>query len=428
VKLLSYTEFLLKESVEYPINEGGAFGHLSHPFEDLDLSMNDIYDMIKISVNAAFSSENFVQEKTDGQQISITWKDGTLKAARNKMHLRNGGENAMDASALALMFQGRGNIEKAFNLAFADLQSSISALSDSDKLKYFNNGEKFASVEIITPMTQNTVPYGQNMLIFHGVIQYDKDGNPIGDDKQAGKELGKLISDANAEVQNNFYVRGPQDISLLPLPNAKKRESYYLGRLNSIIKENNLSLSSTIETYANSQAIRLLKTISSDNNISIPDEYVEPLAKRLTKIDTSFTLNAIKKSLDSNAYQWYKEYENKEQTAFRKKVFRPLEEIFLELGAEIMKNITVFLTANPTQAAEEMKSEITKAINTIKTTGGEEDVKKMQYELERISAVGGLDSIVPAEGITFMYKGKLYKYTGIFAALNQLRGILIYGR
>jgi len=43
-----------------------------------------------------------------------------------------------------------------------------------------------------------------------------------------------------------------------------------------------------------------------------------------------------------------------------------------------------------------------------------------------VAAAGGLDSIVPTEGITFMYKGKPYKYTGIFAPLHQIRSILAY--
>ena len=57
------------------------YGHLNHPFEDIDLTMNDIMDMINSTVYGSFSPDNFVQEKTDGQQLSVSWKDGQLVAA-----------------------------------------------------------------------------------------------------------------------------------------------------------------------------------------------------------------------------------------------------------------------------------------------------------------------------------------------------------
>jgi hypothetical protein len=50
----------------------------------------------------------------------------------------------------------------------------------------------------------------------------------------------------------------------------------------------------------------------------------------------------------------------------------------------------------------------------------------MEYELERVASAGGLEAIVPTEGITFVYKGKIYKFTGIFAPLHQIRSILAY--
>jgi hypothetical protein len=53
---------------EYPIEThklfcGGAYGHISHPFEDFGLTMQDLRDMINTTVNGSFGPENFVQEK-----------------------------------------------------------------------------------------------------------------------------------------------------------------------------------------------------------------------------------------------------------------------------------------------------------------------------------------------------------------------------
>ena len=91
-----------------------------------------------------------------------------------------------------------------------------------------------------------------------------------------------------------------------------------------------------------------------------------------------------------------------------------------------MKNMSTFLSANPTEASEKMRKEIDRVIDEIRKAGDEGDLEKLEKQLKRVTAAGGLESIVPTEGITFVYKGKLYKYTGIFAPLHQIRSILAY--
>ena len=49
-------------------------------------------------------------EKTDGQNLFITW-NGKLLAARNAGDIKRGG---VDSKAIAKKFAGRGNIEKAW--------------------------------------------------------------------------------------------------------------------------------------------------------------------------------------------------------------------------------------------------------------------------------------------------------------------------
>jgi hypothetical protein len=407
------------------IMEGGAYGHLTHPFEDMDLTMSDIHDMIQSTINGAFGPGNFVQEKTDGQQLSISWKDGKIIAARNKSHLKNAGENAMDAQGVADLFLGRGDIETVYNAAMKDLEGSIGKLSDKDKEKYFGNGSKFASLEIITPVTQNTVPYGQNMLVFHGVLTYDADGNVIDEDKQAGRDLGKLVADANAAAQETFFVRGPQDMAIKPLPNTEKRSAYYEGKYKQILKDCNLHDNSTVYDYALGMGRNVIQEEASKAKVTIPSDALDGLAMRIADINKSFAVSAIKKSLGADA-DWFVNLEKKSAKDLKARVYAPLESLFLEIGTEFMKNMSSFLSANPTEAAESMRKEIDKTIATIRTNGDASDVEKLERQLARVTAAGGLESIVPTEGITFIYKGKLYKYTGIFAPIHQIRSILAY--
>ena len=64
------------------------------------------------------------------------------------------------------------------------------------------------------------------------------------------------------------------------------------------------------------------------------------------------------------------------------------------------------------------------AISKVKTSKDPKVLNTLKVQLDRLNAIGGLKSVVPSEGVTFMFKGKLYKYTGAFAPANQILGML----
>jgi len=84
--LKNYTQFLNETLtlstdwvMENVLNEGGAYGHISHPFEDIGLTMADLQDMIQSTVSGAFGPENFVMEKcVSGDTLVKLEKHGTL--------------------------------------------------------------------------------------------------------------------------------------------------------------------------------------------------------------------------------------------------------------------------------------------------------------------------------------------------------------
>ena len=94
------------------------------------------------------------------------------------------------------------------------------------------------------------------------------------------------------------------------------------------------------------------------------------------------------------------------------------------MGAEILSNLKDFIAANPSDAAQKMKKDLASAINKVKKSTDPKVLNTLKTQLDRLNAIGGLDAVVPSEGITFMFKGKLYKYTGAFAPANQILGML----
>ena len=88
-----FSEAWWKENL---LTEGGAYGHMAHPFDDSDLTFGDLKKIIELGLGGNLNREDNVTEKLDGQNIMISWKDGKLIAARNKGHIKNGGKTALD--------------------------------------------------------------------------------------------------------------------------------------------------------------------------------------------------------------------------------------------------------------------------------------------------------------------------------------------
>ena len=128
------------------LNEGGAYGHMSHPFEDWNLTFGDIRKLIEAGLQGKLE---MAQEKTDGQNLMVSWKDGQLVSARTKTQLKNAGEGALNRDQISQIFAGRGDIHDAFVFAMEDLEEAIGKLNEKDKEDIFANGRKFMNLEII---------------------------------------------------------------------------------------------------------------------------------------------------------------------------------------------------------------------------------------------------------------------------------------
>ena len=56
------------------ITEGGAYGHMAHPFDDKDLTFKDLKNIIDMGLGGQLNREDNVTEKLDGQNLMISWK------------------------------------------------------------------------------------------------------------------------------------------------------------------------------------------------------------------------------------------------------------------------------------------------------------------------------------------------------------------
>lgn len=400
------------------IMEGGAYGHMNHPF---DTQMNLTFGDLKTIISKALEGTlEFTREKTDGQALAISYrKDRGIIAARNKGHLKDRGLNALDIKGVSDKFANRGGLTDAYNFAMRDLESAISSLSDAQRNKIFKDGSKFMNLEVIWPESVNVIPYGQPLLVFHGTMEYDESGKAIGADTSDAKVLAGMIKQVNADVQKNYTIQGPPIVKIPRSQDLSNKKSFYSSKVSKLQKEFKLKDSNGVADYHQAWWSNF---IDKNSPSTLDNKTKMGLVKRWAFYDKSFRLNN-KFIKDKKTLDWANKTEKLDHSKMAKNNLRPFEDIFLGLGAEVLSFMSSALTVNPDKALRDIQKQLDKTIVDVKKLGDPKKIAKLKMELERLKSIGGRNKIVPNEGIVFTYKGGTYKLTGTFAPLNQILGL-----
>ena len=409
--------------------EGGAYGHMSHPFDDNNLTFSDLKQIIINGLGGKLDREDNVTEKLDGQNLMISWVDGKLKAARNKGHLKNHGKTAPDTQGISTMFSGRGDIKKAFVGAMKDLEKAIGRLSDAQKEKVFGNGSKWMNLEVMYPKTANIIDYDVAEIVFHGAIEYDDSGKPIGQPRDSARMLQGMIRQVNANIQKSFKISKPNFLTVPKSQNFGKNKSRFLGKLKKLQSTYSLKDTDRLGEYHESYWREYVFNASKQFKVSLkPNQFVS-LVNRWAYFDKSYKIANIKKDYKDKPkfLDWILSTDKNDIEKIFKQNIKPFEVLFFEVGAEILKNISGYMAASPERATQKIRKDVTKALNDLKSGGNVDKLKKLKIQIEKLQAIGGLDAVVPSEGIVFKYKGKIYKFTGAFAPINQILGSLKFG-
>ena len=84
------------------------------------------------------------------------------------------------------------------------------------------------------------------------------------------------------------------------------------------------------------------------------------------------------------------------------------------------------MAANPNKAVQGIRKRLKTSIENVKAGGDKKKLNTLKLQLDKLNQIGGASSIVPSEGIVFKYGGKTYKFTGAFAPINQITGLISF--
>ena len=423
------------------LTEGGAAGHMAHPWDDHGLTFNDIKEIVSRALEGRLDIEQAVTEKTDGQNIFVTWKNNEIGFARGSGTIIN----PMTTSEIIADFQRKQQkaiaekgaeaganyqpVVDAYQACAEDLTEAFTAIPENTLNQIFKNGRVFANMEIIYPATKNVIAYDKAHLQFHNLVEYDEKGKVIETDLTGGATMQKIIQDANAHMQKTFSFIPPQRIKLGRVYDFEDQQAAFFNEIAQLQTKFNLKDTDLISEYHKSWWRDVIKSKAQQLGYDITDELVDTLMYRWSFNDKSTNISILKKQIANPEFlAWVDEFDKKDFKQFKKQNLEPFESIFLRLGVLVLQNATNYLAANPDQTVQEIKTELAQLIKDLQAKGDVATIQKLEQELRRIQKLGGFDAIVPTEGVVFTFQGNTYKMTGAFAPVNQILGVLKYTR
>lgn len=435
MQLRKLIEHQLRKKSWHMILEGGAGGHVLHPFEDLTMTFGEMKELIedafegRLSVKAQKGGGD-VREKTDGQNLFASVINGETRFARNKTHLRNRGAASMDLKDIRTKWKNAPEVQAAFLDAGKTLEKGFEKLPSRVKEEIFGNGERWVNFEVISQKNPNVINYDRDLIVFHDIQIVDEKGNVTGVSSKATSKLYKIFSDAEKSAETDIpiqpppFIRAEEDMNL----DFSSKAPRFIGDIDKFKSSFGLNDKNTVADALEVAWNRRLDKVESKHAVNISDALRQKLLNRFVRKDKSYRITSLPKDLpDAGAIDAVKDLD-KNSSDINKEILKHLELTILRFGTELLKSMKKFLTASPEKTAEKIRRDIENQIAAIRSSDNAEDIAKMEKLLQKIEAVGGFDSLVPTEGLVYRYKGKIYKITGLFAPVNQLMGLGRFGR
>ena len=399
--------------------EGGLVGHLQHLYDNKDLTFKEIKAILR---KASTGRLEKASEKMDGMNLVFSYdlSQDAVKVTRGS-DIKAGG---MDAAALAAKFAGRGSVEEAFVGAFKVLEGAIGALPVKVKQKVFGpSANRWYSMEIIYTKNPNVINYDSNNLVFHGwpVFKRGRSGDvQMSEDEVGGIDiLTQYIERMQSAVDSSGWrVRGPSIVRMRDLSNGNTYQNA-VAAIDSAMADAGASDSSTMGDYLTTLLQEDLAALELSPKVN------KMVIDRCLGLEGAPTVVDIKKNLSKEDQGKVSAFV-KNSPVLLKGYVRPIELAINDFAVEVLKGLNSTLIDDTGKEVDRLRGEVQNAITAIESSGDETAMSILAQQMGKLKSVENITS--PMEGVVFIYKGNAYKFTGSFAAANQILGLFKYGR
>jgi len=422
---------LLNESVK----EGGAYGHMSHPYEINEYTFGDFKQLV---VDLFRTGIEHASEKLDGMNIFATvTPDGQVSFARNSTQVK-GNDTGMGVPEMEERWGGGKDQSTliAYKNAYYLFSDAVKKLPDP--IGFFNgDGYKlFANCEVIDPRHPNVIPYNEIAFSIHGLVALTNDGEgkpiEIPDEEEQWRMdmLERVLPTVNSEYGK---IQTTPEVVIKIRENGEAMIERFTAQIDSLESLAGLSDEGTVADFKRKMIIGNL--INSQYKPLLDQPFTELILNRWTYSDKEKkekpvdmqnlpTKAQIRKMIRTSGVENAEELAilflsfDDQITEVFKEFMRPLQNFFYRLGNEVIKGVQGYSNeGRENEVVQSLVSQLETAKELVATYGTLEQQNEFAYWLERFSEMDNEYNAM--EGVVFNYKGKTLKLTGSFASLNR---------
>lgn len=352
---------------------GGLAGHMSHPYDNMDLK---VIDFIRIVFRSLTDQVPF-KEKLDGFNVHILKHAGEIRLARNKKDLLNCGFSLDD---IGNRFSSD-YIRNAYRQIYVYLNSDSCKNSLLDVMEEFTESNITYNCEIVCGKI-NIIPYDEKefRVYIHNQYVWGPDFNT---------KTISAVQNFPANITNPSLSYDPSFINT----------DQIIKMVRSVFKKYDMLKEDTLRKYYQVRFLEYIK-LNHEDILNYP-VLIKELFGRIIEKRININLRTLRRltSIDLDPIL-------KSSNQIRDFVFDEIREVSIFVGTKILENVHGYL-------CEHNKYEA--CYNLYK------DISAHPTEYQKIRKKYG-DIILPLEGVTFEYDNKLYKWTGTFGPINHIIG------
>lgn len=399
----------MKSLFQY-ITEGGASGHMKHPYDYTDFTLRDIKGLIRNLFSGRIED---ITEKIDGTNIQATMNlKGEVVFIRNKTDL-NSANGGMTIDDMSKKWADKPHIAKTFLTAGQLITEVFRKIGP----EFFNptTGKRLVcNCECVIEGKTNVLYYGNSQVDFHDIWIYE-----LNEGQWENTDVTKKGLDVINRACEN--VQGAQITPKVIIRTTEKTNEIlttYIKEIDRIFKKDELGEYNTIEEW---KKRRFEKWLQDNGYKWIYDDFygTDKLFERWFNGDKSYNIKKIKELYEGHE----DELMNLDKKGYKQivgDVMQPLDNFFTRLGNDLIELCDgIINTGNKDAVVKQLSKDLDDAVHTIREEGTEDANQKLTIQLKRLEDM----QLNAAEGIVFRYKDKLMKCTGSFAALNQALGL-----
>lgn len=446
----SLTEGLTTQfNVELVLNEGGAAGHMSHPYDYTDFTFKDLKNLIHDLFAGSITD---VTEKLDGQNLFASVDEhGNTIFARNETTLKEQPWYLNDVMYNPKWI-GTPSVQHAFTNAALTIDKIFKNIPHA--VDFFNYDDKadgiryryWLNLEILDTENFNVIPYADSKVSFHKFVvtcfdysETDKISKPEEDancpdwdkfdmdEEENKKKMETLQKAIDKTTRTVFKAQITPEVIFKKLQDGEMKAQKYYQAIDKMLEAIQMSDKITIREY---KALRMIDYVTNSKQLNWLDgEVLNAMIDRWIDGKKNPNIKTIGKTyklssqmlMSKEQYDALAKFDKEYLKDALKIIMKPIDTLFIKLGNEVLKRIDGFSNQGH---EKEVQSVLRKTLADIKSAVENSDDEKSKRKLElNLARLAEVDSdLSSVEGIVFKWNGRVMKLTGSFAPLNQILG------